>query len=230
MKDMLADSVFFGVVLSVGAYVLADMLKNKFKTPLLNPLLISTAVTIAVLALGGMDYESYQTGGKYLNYFLTPATVCLAIPLYEQFEKLKNNAAAILIGIISGMLTSFCSILVISLIMKFSHEEYVTFLPKSITTAIGVGVSEELGGYVGVTAAVIVITGIFGNLIADGIFKLFRINEPVARGVALGTSSHILGTVKALELGGTEGAISSLSVVAAGIMTVIFAPIFAQLL
>ena len=222
MKEMLTNSVFFGVFISVGSYILADILKNKFKTPLLNPLLISTAVTIAVLALGGMDYESYQTGGKYLNYFLTPATVCLAIPLYEQFEKLKKNAAAIMIGIISGMLTSFCSILVMALIMKFSHEEYVTFLPKSITTAIGVGVSEEIGGYVGVTAAVI------GNIIADGIFKLFHINEPVARGVALGTSSHILGTVKALELGETEGAISSLSVVTAGLMTVIFAPIFAN--
>lgn len=228
MKEMLTNSVFFGVFISVGSYILADILKNKFKTPLLNPLLISTAVTIAVLALGGMDYESYQTGGKYLNYFLTPATVCLAIPLYEQFEKLKKNAVAIMIGIISGMLTSFCSILVMALIMKFSHEEYVTFLPKSITTAIGVGVAEEIGGYVGVTAAVIVITGIIGNIIADGIFKLFHINEPVAKGVALGTSSHILGTVKALELGETEGAISSLSVVTAGLMTVIFAPMFAN--
>ena len=168
MKEMLTNSVFFGVFLSIGAYILADILKARFKTPLLNPLLISTAVTIAVLALGGMDYESYQTGGKYLGYFLTPATVCLAIPLYEQFEKLKKNAPAILIGIVSGMLTSFCSILAMALIMKLSHEEYVTFLPKSITTAIGVGISEEIGGYVGVTAAVIVITGIFGNIIEIG--------------------------------------------------------------
>ncbi|MGN1137588.1 MAG: LrgB family protein [Oscillospiraceae bacterium] len=228
MKEMLSNSVFFGVILSIGAYILGDVLKRKFKSPLFNPLLISTAVTISVLALCGMDYESYCTGGKYLGYFLTPATVCLAIPLYEQFEKLKKNAPAILIGIISGMLTSFCSILAMSLIMKFSHEEYVTFLPKSITTAIGVGVSEEIGGYVGVTAAVIVITGILGNLIADGVFKLFRIKEPVARGVALGTSSHILGTVKAIELGEIEGAISSLSVVTAGILTVIFAPMFAN--
>ncbi len=228
MKEMLSNLVFFGVILSIGAYILGDVLKRKFKSPLFNPLLISTAVTIAVLALCGMDYESYCTGGKYLGYFLTPATVCLAIPLYEQFEKLKKNAPAILIGIISGMLTSFCSILAMALIMKFSHEEYVTFLPKSITTAIGVGVSEEIGGYVGVTAAVIVITGILGNLIADGVFKLFRIKEPVARGVALGTSSHILGTVKALELGEIEGAISSLSVVTAGIFTVIFAPMFAN--
>lgn len=225
-----SGSVYFGVVLSIGAYILGDWLKRKFKNPVFNPLLISAAVTIAVLALCRMDHEDYYTSGKYLGYFLTPATVCLAIPLYEQFEKLKKNVAAILIGIISGMLTSFCSILAMALIMKFSHEEYVTFLPKSITTAIGVGVSEEIGGYVGITAAVIVITGILGNIIADGVFRIFRIKEPVAKGVALGTSSHILGTVKAFELGGTEGAISSLSVVTAGILTVIAAPFFANIL
>lgn len=228
--NFFSESVYFGVVLSIGAYILGDWLKRKFKNPVFNPLLISAAVTIAVLVLCKMDYEDYYTSGKYLGYFLTPATVCLAIPLYEQFEKLKKNASAILIGIISGMLTSFCSILAMALLMKFSHEEYVTFLPKSITTAIGVGVSEEIGGYVGITAAVIVITGILGNIIADGVFRIFRIKEPVAKGVALGTSSHILGTVKAFELGETEGAISSLSVVTAGILTVIAAPIFANIL
>lgn len=224
---MIKESVFFGAFLSVAAYILGDVLKRKFKSPIFNPLLISSAVTIAVLVLLNMNYEDYSASGKYLSFFLTPATVCLAIPLYEQFELLKKNAAAIIIGITSGVLTSCLSVLAMALIMKFSHEEYATFLPKSVTTPIGIGISEQIGGYVGVTAAIIVITGILGNLIADGIFKLFRIKEPVAQGIALGSSAHILGTAKAFELGEIQGAISSLSVVTAGILTVFAANLFA---
>lgn len=224
---MIRESVFFGAFLSISAYILGDVLKRKFKSPIFNPLLISSAVTIAVLALLNMNYEDYSASGKYLSFFLTPATVCLAIPLYEQFELLKKNAAAIIIGITSGVLTSCLSVLAMAVIMKFSHEEYATFLPKSVTTPIGIGISEQVGGYVGVTAAIIVITGILGNLIADGIFKLFRIKEPVAQGIALGSSAHILGTAKAFELGEIQGAISSLSVVTAGILTVLAANLFA---
>lgn len=224
---MIRESVFFGAFLSISAYILGDVLKRKFKSPIFNPLLISSAVTIAVLVLLNMNYEDYSASGKYLSFFLTPATVCLAIPLYEQFELLKKNAAAIIIGITSGVMTSCLSVLAMALIMKFSHEEYATFLPKSVTTPIGIGISEQIGGYIGVTAAIIVITGILGNLIADVIFKLFRIKEPVAQGIALGSSAHILGTAKAFELGEIQGAISSLSVVTAGILTVLAANLFA---
>lgn len=227
---MIRESVFFGAFLSILAYILGDVLKRKFKSPIFNPLLISSAVTIAVLALLNMNYEDYSASGKYLSFFLTPATVCLAIPLYEQFELLKKNAAAIIIGITSGVMTSCLSVLAMALIMKFSHEEYATFLPKSVTTPIGIGISEQIGGYIGVTAAIIVITGILGNLIADVIFKLFRIKEPVAQGIALGSSAHILGTTKAFELGEIQGAISSLSVVTAGILTVLAANLFAGIL
>lgn len=227
---MIRESVFFGAFLSISAYILGDVLKRKFKSPIFNPLLISSAVTIAVLVLLNMNYEDYSASGKYLSFFLTPATVCLAIPLYEQFELLKKNAAAIIIGITSGVLTSCLSVLAMALIMKFSHEEYATFLPKSVTTPIGIGISEQIGGYIGVTAAIIVITGILGNLIADVIFKLFRIKEPVAQGIALGSSAHILGTAKAFELGEIQGAISSLSVVTAGILTVLAANLFAGIL
>lgn len=227
---MIRESVFFGAFLSISAYILGDVLKRKFKSPIFNPLLISSAVTIAVLVLLNMNYEDYSASGKYLSFFLTPATVCLAIPLYEQFELLKKNAAAIIIGITSGVMTSCLSVLAMALIMKFSHEEYATFLPKSVTTPIGIGISEQIGGYIGVTAAIIVITGILGNLIADVIFKLFRIKEPVAQGIALGSSAHILGTAKAFELGEIQGAISSLSVVTAGILTVLAANLFAGIL
>lgn len=166
----------------------------------------------------------------YLSYLLTPATVCLAIPLYQQIVLLKKNMMAILLGIIAGVLSSLGSVLALSFVFGLEHEYYVTLLPKSITTAIGMGVSEELGGIVTITVAVILITGIFGNVMGETICKLFHIYEPIAVGLAFGTSSHAVGTAKALELGEIEGAMSSLSIAVAGILTVIGASIFATFL
>ena len=145
-------------------------------------------------------------------------------------ELLKNNLKIILLGILSGVLTSLCSILALALLFGLNKAEYVTLLPKSVTTAIGMGISEELGGYVSITATVIIITGILGNVIADGLFKIFHITEPIAKGIALGTASHAIGTAKAIELGETESAMSSLSIVVAGILTVVGASVFAQFL
>lgn len=230
MRDMLANSVFFGVILSSASYILGLQLKKKFKSAVFNPLLISIAVTIAVLLLMKIDYSSYYESAKYLSWFLTPATVCLAVPLYEQFEMLKKNWLAVVLGIGSGVLTSMGTILALALLFGFGHKEYVTFLPKSITTAIGMGASEELGGYVAITVTVIIITGVLGNIFGELVFKLLKIKEPVAKGIALGSSAHVLGTVKAMELGEVEGAMSSLSVVTAGILTVIAAPIFANII
>ena len=206
------------------------LLKKKFKLAILNPLLISIIITIAFLACTGISYEKYDEGAKYLSYLLTPATVCLAIPLYEQLELLKKNWHAVLIGILSGVLSSLGAILGMAVLFRFSHEEYVTFLPKSITTAIGMGVSEKLGGYVSISVAAIIITGVLGNIFAEIIFRLFRIQEPVAKGIALGTASHAIGTAKAMELGEVEGAMSSLSIVVAGLITVIGATIFSHIM
>ena len=230
MFDFLENSAFFGVAISVVSYGIGMLLKKKFKLAILNPLLISIVITIAFLALTGISYEKYDEGAKYLNYLLTPATVCLAIPLYEQLELLKHNWRAVLLGILSGVLSSLGVILGMALMFGFSHEEYVTFLPKSITTAIGMGVSEKLGGYVSISVAAIIITGVLGNIFAEIVFKLFRIHEPIAKGIALGTSSHAIGTAKAMELGEVEGAMSSLSVAVAGLMTVISASIFANMM
>lgn len=228
MTDFFENSVFFGVIISLVSYGIGVLLKKKFKSPLLNPLLISIIITIAVLLILGIDYSKYYDGAKYISYLLTPATVCLAIPLYEQVELLKHNFRAIITGIVSGVVTSLCTILALAIVFRFSHEEYVTFLPKSITTAIGMGVSEELGGYVSITAAVIIITGVIGNIFAELIFRLFRIHEPVAKGIALGSASHAIGTAKAMEIGEIEGAMSSLSIVVSGIITVAGASVFAN--
>lgn len=203
-------------------------LKRKTHLGIFNPLLVSIAVTIVVLLIADVDYDTYNKGASYLSWFLTPATVCLAIPLYEQIELLKTHWKAVIAGILSGVLTSLVTVFVLSKIMSLSHKEYVTMLPKSITTAIGMGVSEELGGYVTITVAVIIVTGVLGNILADFICKIFRITEPIAKGLAIGSASHAIGTAKAMEMGEIEGAMSSLSIAVAGIITVVGASIFAN--
>ena len=215
MTNMLCESAFFGVVISLLAYELGMLLKKKFGLPIFNPLLISIAVVIVFLAVFDIDYQNYNDGAKYLSYLLTPATVCLAIPLYEQMEALKKNIKAILAGILSGVLTSLTVVLALA-------------LPKSITTAIGMGVSEELGGAVTITVAVIIITGVLGNMLAETLCKLFHIEEPIAKGISIGSASHAIGTAKAMEMGDVEGAMSSLSIAVAGILTVVGASIYAM--
>lgn len=230
MKEFLCDSVFFGVAISILAYELGVFLKKKLKLAVFNPLLISIVAVIVFLVAFHIPYESYNEGAKYLSYLLTPATVCLAIPLYEQFELLKQNVAAIFAGLISGVLTSVICVLVLSLLFHFDHAQYVTLLPKSITTAIGMGVAEELGGYVTIAVAVIIITGVLGNVIAEAVCKWFSIRHPIAKGLALGTSAHAIGTAKAMEMGEVEGAMSSLAIVVSGLCTVVCASVFANFL
>ena len=223
MKDFIQNSVFFGVTISLLSYGLGVWLKKKFKVALINPLLISVIITTAVLLLLKIDYGVYEKGASILTYMLTPATVCLAIPVYEKLEILKKNKGAILIGVASGVVTSLLLTLILAIVFKIGHSNYVTLLPKSVTTAIGMEISAGLSGYVPLTVAAIVITGILGNVIGELVFKLFRITHPIAKGIGLGTSAHVVGTAKAVELGEIEGAMSSLSVVVAGIMTVVAA-------
>jgi len=230
MNDILVNSLFFGVMISFLTYEVGMFIRKKCGLAVLNPLLFSIAALIVLLILFDIDYETYNAGAKYLSYFLTPATVCLAVPLYEQFELLKKNVWAIMAGIVSGVLTSASCVLVLAILFGLGHEEYVTLLPKSITTAIGMGVSQELGGIVTITVAVIIITGVFGNIVAEFVFKIFKIEEPIARGIAIGSSAHAVGTAKAMELGEVEGAMSSLSIAVSGLLTVLAASVFARFL
>lgn len=230
MQEFFETSAFAGVTISLLSYMLGIWLKKKFKSGIFNPLLVSMIATILVLVVCHVDYESYNAGAKYLSWFLTPATVCLAIPLYEQLELLKANWKAVVAGIVSGVFTSLVVVFLMALLFKLEHQEYVTLLPKSITTAIGMGVSEELGGHVTITVAVIVVTGVLGNILAEAVCKIFKIHEPIAKGIAIGSSSHAIGTAKAMEMGDVEGAMSSLSIAVAGILTVLGASIFAGLI
>ena len=229
MNEILSSSMFFGLFLTLAAYMLALVIKKRFKSALVNPLLIAIVMCIAVVLLLKVDYETYNQGAKYISGFLTPATVCLAVPLYAQFEKLKKNFRAIMAGILSGVLTSLGSILLMAKVFGFSREEFITFMPKSITTAIGMSISREMGGNVPITVTVIILTGVFGNIICEYVLKLFKIRNKIAKGIAIGTASHAIGTSKAMEIGETEGAMSSLSIVVSGILTVILANIFVGL-
>lgn len=230
MNSFFQESLFAGVTISLLAYLAGTLLKKKFKLGFLNPLLISIIITIIVLVVSGVDYDTYNAGAQYLSWFLTPATVCLAIPLYEQWELLKHHWRAVFLGILAGVVTSMGTVCVLSWLMGLSHEEYVTLLPKSITTAIGMGLSEELGGYVTITVAVIVVTGVLGNIMGEVICKIFRITDPIAKGLAFGASSHAIGTAKAMEIGEIEGAMSSLAIAVTGLLTVLFSSIFVGLL
>ncbi|WFR58773.1 LrgB family protein [Anaerocolumna sp. AGMB13025] len=230
MREFLTNSVYFGVIISLAGYILGLKMNHTFKSNLCNPLLISIIFVMTVLAIFRVDYDNYNSGAKILSYMLTPATVCLAIPLYQQLELLKKNIKAVFFGILAGMFSSLISVLALAYLFRLSHEQYVTLLPKSITTAIGFGISEELGGITTITVAVIIITGVLGNMIAEMICKIFRIHHPVAVGLALGTSAHAIGTAKALEIGEIEGAMSSLSIAVCGLLTVIGASVFANFL
>lgn len=227
MQEIINNSLFFGAVLSLSAYEIGLLMKRKWKLAIFNPTLISVIAIIGVLNIFKIDYEKYNEGAKYISYFLTPATVCLAVPLYEQLELLKRNLKAVAVGITAGVAASLGGVFVLAKLFGLSQELYVTMLPKSITTAIGMGISEELGGIVTITVAVIIITGILGNIFAEAICKMFHITEPIAVGLAIGTSSHALGTAKAIELGEVEGAMSGLAIAVAGLMTVVGASVFA---
>ena len=229
MTEFLTQSVFFGAVLSLGAYQVGLLCKKRWHLAIFNPLLVATALVIGVLVVFKIPYSVYSSGAKYISYLLTPATVCLAIPLYEQLALLKKNALAILSGIIAGVLTSVTMVLLFALVFHFSHGEYVTFLPKSVTTAIGMGVSEQMGGNVSITVAVIIITGVLGNMLAEPVCRMLSITNPIAKGIAIGSSSHAIGTAKAMELGEVEGAMSGLSIAVSGILTVFAAAVFSML-
>lgn len=222
--------LYFGMFVSVAAYLAGVWLKKKLGWQILNPLLVAIILVIVILKAGNIAYEDYNDGAKYISYFLTPATVCLAIPLYKQLELLKKNYVAVILGIFSGVIASAASILAMALFFNLEHVHYVSLLPKSITTAIGMGVSEEAGGIVTLTIVSIIITGILGNIVAELWFRVIRLKSPIAKGLALGTAAHAIGTAKALELGEVEGAMSSLAIAVAGLMTVVVVPLVSGLI
>lgn len=225
MADFLEGLSLFPLALTFGTYQIGLWCQKKWKSPLLHPILIAVSLTIGVILLFGIDLEVYQAGTAGISWLLTPATVCLALPLYKQVKVLKKHLPAILTGILAGTFTSLVFIFVLCKLLSLDDSLTISLLPKSITTAIGMVISEDAGGYSSLTAAAIIVTGILGNLTGSMLCKLFRLTEPIAQGVALGTASHVVGTSRANELGELQGAVSSLSLAIAGIITVIVFPL-----
>jgi predicted murein hydrolase (TIGR00659 family) len=226
MQGAINNSVYFGLTITIIAYLLALKIKDKFKLTILNPILVSFIIVAIILKIFSIDYDAYNGSAKYISFLLTPATVCLAIPLYRQMESLKKNPKAILMGIATGVMASLVSVMGLSLLVNLDRIIFISIIPKSITTAIAFGITEELGGITSITMLALLVTGITGNIIAEYVCKIFRINNPIA----IGTSSHAIGTTRALEIGEVEGAMSSLSIAIAGLMTVALAPILVSLL
>lgn len=226
---LFGDTAYWGVLVSVGSYILCNSIQKRVKNIFLNPLLFSTVFTILFLLLFRINYDAYYEKTDLLHYLLSPATVCLAVPLYEQLSVLKRNIKAIFLGVASGVLASMSSVLFFSIMFDFSHKMYVSFLPKSITAAIAMSISEEMGGIPSLTVPIVIMTGITGHIIAESVCKMFKITEPIARGIAIGSASHAMGTAKAIEIGEIEGAMSSLSIAVAGVITVISAFVFVNI-
>lgn len=229
MESILATSEYFGFFITVVIFLACTWLKNKTKLNLLNPLLISTIGIIALLLIFDIKYETYYNGAKYLSYFLTPTTVCLAIPLYKQVEKLKQNAVAIISGIFAGCISNAAVIVILAKLFNMSNELAVSLLPKSVTTPIAVGISGELGGISSITVFAVILSGIVGAVIAPYVYKIFKIKNPVSQGLGCGTSAHGSGTSTALELGEVQAAMSALAISVTGLMTVVIAPIVSNI-
>lgn len=230
MNEVLSQSLFFGMIVSLVAYKIGFEIQKKWKKVYLNPLLIAIVIVIVFLLITGISYETYQYGAKYLSYFLTPVTVCLAVPLYKQIEILKNNLAAILISIVIGCLAHAGILISVTFLCKMDQQLLLSVMSKSVTTAIALGVTGEIGGIQGITVIGVMIAGISGAVVGPSILKLFHITEPIAQGLALGSASHAVGTSKAIELGEIQAAMSSLAIVVTGILTVIIVPWVVSLL
>lgn len=218
--------LLFPVVLTFGAFQIGLWCQKKWKTPLLNPVLIATVLVIGFLLATGYSNDTYQAGNALYQWLLTPATVCLALPLHRQLKILGKNLWAILAGITAGTITSLFCVFLLAKVFSLDRTLLVSLLPKSVTTAMGMALSEQLGGIGAISAAVIIVTGILGSLVGSMLCKLLRLKDPISQGVAFGTASHVIGTSRATELGALQGAVSSLSLAVAGILTAILMPVF----
>ena len=230
MTEFLQSLTLFPLLLTLGSYQAGVFLQKKTKSPLCNPLLIATLLSIGVLLLTDFDLQLYQSGNSWITWLLTPATVSLAIPLYVQLKVFKDELGAVLAGVAAGTAASLAFIAIVCGLLGLDRVLTVSMLPKSITTAIGLILSEEAGGIPALTSAAIVITGILGNLTGSFLCKVLKITDPIAQGVGFGTASHVIGTSRATQIDPLAGAVSSLALAVAGILTAVVFPIVLTIL
>lgn len=226
MMSELFASPFFGIALSIVAFLIGVQIRKRTGLEICNPLLIAIVLVSALLLLCRIPYEDYNQGGAVINMFLAPATACLAVSIYTRIQLLKENWLPILAGCTAGSLTSMGSIYGLCRLFRLDEVITASMLPKSVTTPIAIAVSQSLGGVQAVTVVAVLVTGISGSIFAPFLVRLFRVKDPVAAGLAIGACSHAIGTAKALELGETEGAMSGLAIGVCGILTVIVSLFF----
>ena len=224
------NQVIFGVLISIIAYAIGVFLFKKTRFPLLHPLLTANVLIISFLLVAEIPYSAYEPGGQLIGFFLAPATVVLAVPLYKQFDLLKRHLFPILLGVIVGSCTALLSVFGLCKLLGLNREMLVSLLPKSITTPMGLSISGNTGGIISITMMAILFTGVFGVIICPYIFKWAKIKNSVAKGISLGTASHALGTSKALEIGEVEAAMSGLAISLVGIITVVIISVFVNML
>ncbi len=225
MQDIInniTSSALFGVTLSIFAYVFGVMANKKLKTPIANPVLIADIIIVTILLVLNIPYENYAVGGSFIELFLAPVTAALAVKIHAQIKELKANWLPLIIGTAVGSLASILCVLFMCRLFGFSDTLTVSLFPKSVTTAIAIPISESHGGVSAITVISLMFTGMLGAMFSPVLIKLFRIKNPVAAGTAIGTSSHALGTTKALELGDVEGAMSGIAIGMAGLITTVY--------
>ena len=230
MKELLFDNAFFGIFISLIAFKIGKDIFNRFKWTILNPIFVALILIFIFMEVFDIPTSYYNKGGDILGFFIAPATVCLAIPLYKELGTLKKHYKVILAGALIGSITAILSVIFLGKLLGIQDIILLSFVPKSITTPIGIEVSKLLGGIPAITVFAIMVTGIAGNIFAPFMLKLFRIENAVAKGLGIGISSHAVGTSKAIEMGEVEGAMSALSIVIAGIITIFIAPLLLTIL
>lgn len=219
------NSPYYGVMFTLVGYLLGMWLSKKFKNPILNPMLVGIITCIVLMKITGISYEEYKIGANYVTFFVAPATVSLIVPLYKNIETLKKNLIPVLVGIFAGAITAIVSVILLANLFGISEQLKLSLVSQSITTAIAIPLTEQIGGLGAIVSISISFRGVLGAILGPSILNLFKIKNPVAKGVAMGTTSHASGTAKAIEMGEVEGALSGLSIAIAGIITAIVLPI-----
>lgn len=229
MINELFKHTALGVGLTLIAYELGKWIQKKSGLKVLSPLITGTFLIIGVLLICNIDYENYRNGASIVSFFIGPATVSFAIPLYKNLRVIKSNFTLIMVGVFGGLITGLLSVYGLSILFGINEQMILSMYPKSVTSAIGFAISDMIGGIPEVTLVLIVVAGVTGYIAGEYIFKILKIDNPIIKGIALGTNSHIVGTAKAMELGAKEGALSSAAITIAGVIMVFLVPLFLKL-
>ncbi len=230
MIEFLGASPYFGAALTLGFFILAVVINRRWPNPFTTPLFLATVMVILALLLLGVSYSEYNTGAGYLTYFLVPVTVCFAVPMYRQLPLLRRHGMAILLSILIGVICSVLSVALICIFFGLGDVIAKSLVSISVTTAIAIGITQELGGVVALTVSAVIVTGFLGASVSDIVCRRLGIRHPISRGLAIGNASHAAGTTKAMQMGRVEGAMSSLAIVLSGLLTAVIAPMVVRLL